>query len=235
MRYLGGKMRQSKVIVREVARYDFDVYVEPFMGALWSATAVMQQFPNKKYLLNDVNPFLVCFWKESLKGWNPPEHVSEETYIKYNKSRPVDDPMTGYIGFAWSFGGKFFGGAARTSGKIKGSYASTRRKIEILRSCSNVQITCGDYGGVKVPIGRVLYYMDPPYVGRTPQQKMSSFDPTEFSSHCKSLASKHIVLMSEFVDYVGSELLHSWGDTVVRHLNAKPRDGTVEMLMRVRP
>lgn len=236
MWYLGGKMRQSKEIVKAV-RYlggkTPNVYVEPFCGALWSATAVMKEFPDWKYAMNDVNPFLIRFWQDAKDGWDPPELVSEATYVDYNTRRPANDPMTGYVGFAWSFGGKFFGGAARTNGKIKGSYGSTKTKIDMLRQC-DVEFSSVDYLQVPVPMNSIVY-MDPPYVGRTKQRAENQFDHTKYVAHCEYLVKRRnsAVIATEFQNPAGWELLHDWGDTVVRHLNAKPKDGTRELLMRV--
>jgi len=58
MWYLGGKMRQSKQIVAAID--NFSLYVEPFCGALWSATAVMKTFPGRRYLLNHAYPVDTC-------------------------------------------------------------------------------------------------------------------------------------------------------------------------------
>lgn len=232
MRYLGGKMRQSKEIVKAV-RYlgGSNTYVEPFCGAMWSATAVMKEFPDWNFICNDINPYLIRFWRDAAHGWDPPETVSEETYAWYNKHRPKNDPMTGYVGFAWSFGGKFFGGAARTNGLIKGSYKSTKDKIDILRSV-NCEISCFDFDRVFVPQGSIVY-MDPPYEGRTRQHSGNAFDRNAYYEHCKKLSKRATVIASEFGNPMGWEVLHDWGDTVVRHLNAKPKDGTRELLMRV--
>jgi hypothetical protein len=233
MRYLGGKMRQSKQIVAHIKEIhpQFKTYIEPFCGALWSGVAVIKAFPNRKYVFNDINPHLIRFWSEAAKGWNPPEHVSEATYALYNETRPLDDPMTGYIGFAWSFGGKFFRGAARTDGMIKGSYKSTREKIDVLRS-ADVVFRLGTYNKIPIPINAMVY-LDPPYEGRTKQSKFHDFDKAAYIFWAGNLAKKSKVIATEFIEQPGWKILHNYGDTVVRHHSAKPADGTTELLMRV--
>lgn len=233
MWYLGGKMRQAPRIVAVIRDLhpNFKIYVEPFCGALWSATAVMRAFPGRSYILNDVNPHLVTFWKHAQSGFNPPECVTENDYKYYNKTRPLNDPMTGYIGFAWSFSGKFFGGAARTDGKIKGSYKSTVDKIKILRE-STVMFTCGPFEFVKPP-HRSMVYLDPPYNGRTAQSKNGTLDRPGYFKYAEGLAKNNKVIATEFINERNWPVLFNYGDTVVRHLNARPRDGTVELLLQV--
>lgn len=227
-------MRQSRQIVAVIATLhpDFKTYVEPFCGALWSACAVMRAFPDRRYVLNDVNPYLICFWKHAQSGWNPPEHLTERDYHHYNKTRPLNDPMTGYLGFAWSFGGKFFGGPARTAGRFKGSYGSTIDKVAVLRR-STVMFTCSSFEDVRPP-PRSLVYLDPPYEARTAQSKGNGhLDRDAYFEYAGRLSKSCTVIATEFVNQRGWPVLHNYGDTVVRHLNAKPRDGTVELLLRV--
>lgn len=237
MYYIGGKKRQSGQIVDAVSllHADFRTYVEPFCGALWSACAVMTKFPGRVYLLNDINPHLVCFWEKAYEGWNPPAEIDEETYRWYNKHRPLNDPMTGYVGFAWSFGGKFFGGLARHiagSGPLIGSYKSTKAKIDTIRM-EKVVFSCLDYRRVKVP-RNAMVYLDPPYEGRCPQQKKyGGIDYDTYRIYANQLAAKAVVIATAFNNISRWKVLHDYGDTVVRHLNGKPADGTREVLLQV--
>lgn len=239
MRYLGGKFRQSKAIVAAVETIDpdFEVYVEPFCGAMWSATAMIKRFPERRYYFSDCHPALMTMWRAGLDGWEPPppEEMTEELYFRYREERPVNDPMTGYLGFAWAFGGEYFGTPARGSdGVFKGSYASTVRKIRILRQ-ADVTLSCCSYERVKLPKGAMVY-LDPPYsYGRTPQaSENGSFDRPAFIRYAEAAAERGAhVLSSEFVNDAGWPVVHDWGDTVVRHRAGKGSDGTRELLMRV--
>lgn len=240
MRYLGGKKRQAKEIVRAVERLtpDFKTYVEPFCGALWSAVAMMQRFPDRKYILNDINPHLICFWEEARRGWNPPAKVSEATYAKYNRERPLDDPMTGYVGFALSFGGKFFGGFARDRAGQRDFEAeasrSTLRKIDTIRT-ANVLFKCGPYHELVIP-NKAAVYLDPPYEGRTRQSHFGKgFDKEHYLKWASALSKRCVTIATEFIPPSRWRVLYNYGDTVVRHLNGLAPDGTVELLMQVRP
>lgn len=247
MRYWGGKFRQRKHIIAAVARLrpDFQTYCEPFCGAMWSACAVMEAIPGRRYFLNDANPYLMRFWRAAIfEGWNPPETLTEERYQWYNKNRPMSDPATGYIGFAYSFGAKFFGGLARGNGVMKepGTF-STIQKINTLRRASSggkgVTLSCLDYLKMRIPRGSMVY-LDPPYAGRTPQQKVVKFDRGTYKEWAESLVS-HLgctVIATEFGNLYGWKVLHDWGNTVVRHHGDEKRgtgydDGTRELLMQV--
>jgi len=189
-------------------------------------------FKPDKHVLNDINPYLINMWHAAYDGWNPPEKVTERDYIYYNKTRPINDPMTGYVGFAWSFGGKFFGGAARTNGRIKGSYKSTRDKIDVIRA-NNVRFTCGHFSLVK-PQSQSVVYLDPPYEARTHQSHLSKrFNYDEYFIYAENLAKRHVVIATSFTNERKWKVLHNYGDTVVRHHAGKAPDGTIELLLRV--
>lgn len=233
MRYLGGKFRQAKEIARIVSEMGKPVsYHEPFCGSLASAIAVSKVIPGVPVVLSDANPYLMSFWIGSKNGFNPPETITEADYATYNSKRDVNDPMTGYVGFACSFGGKFFGGAARTDGVIRPSWKNTMERIRWVRD-NDVSLSCCAYWDHSSQTTGSLTYLDPPYVGRTPQSKVvPPFDREHFETYAEGLPGS--VISSEFINPRGWEVLHNWGDTVVRHLNAKAPDGTVELLMRVK-
>lgn len=235
MRYLGGKFRQSKQIAEYVKSMsnvaDITEYGEPFCGSLSSAIAVSQVLPGVRVRLSDANPYLMRFWVAAKGGFNPPETITESDYAFYNKNRPKDDPMTGYVGFACSFGGKFFGGAARTNGVIKPSWKNTMDRVRWVREF-DVELSCRPYWEFE-SCDTALTYLDPPYVGRTPQSReVPPFDREHFVLYAESLPGS--VIASEFINDREWNVVHNWGDTVVRHLNAKPADGTSEVLMRVK-
>jgi DNA adenine methylase len=204
-------------------------YHEPFCGSLASAHAVSSLLGEVPVFLSDANPFLMSFWLAAQDGFDPPRVVTEEDYSYYSRVRDAGDPMTGYVGFACSFGGKFFGGAARTNGLIKPSWVNTMKRIQWLRT-SDVHLSCIPYWEHTVDSDSALTYLDPPYICRTPQSKVvPEFDRGHFVRYAEALPGT--VIASEFVNDRGWKVVHNWGDTVVRHLNAKPADGTSEVLM----
>jgi DNA adenine methylase len=242
MRYLGGKFRQRKHIVNWVKENcpDFEHYYEPFCGAMWSGCAIMKNFPDAKFHFNDINPFLICFWKAIQEGWNPPKNFSESEYNYYNKHRPFDDPVTAYAGFCLSFGGKFFGGFARDKNHRREfreeAYRSCMEKIEIIRF-HNCVFSCLDFNKVNPKPGSLIY-LDPPYSGRCPQSELNGkFDRDKFIKYAERKSNRNTVITTEFLDYEserGWETIHNFGDTVVRHHSSKGKDGTEEKLYLVK-
>ena len=95
-------------------------YVEPFCGSC----NVASKIHIKKKILNDKNPYLIAMFKALQNGWIPPTEVSEEEYQLAKKNQDKEPHIAGFIGFACSFAGKFWGGYARdTKGGGEGNYA----------------------------------------------------------------------------------------------------------------
>ncbi len=245
MWYLGGKHRQSKAIVAAVRDLypDFAHYVEPFCGALGSASAMAAQFPDRHFILSDANPYLMRFWSAAiLEGWDPPEKVTLADWAWYKEHRPLDDPMTGYVGFAWAWLGNFFSTPAMDKKydppRFHGSYGGCMRKIEILRR-ANVDMRCCDYQQACVPADSMVY-LDPPYHGRTKQSKDNAdLDLREYKRYADSIAGRAgvVVIATEFENHHGWEVIHNWGNTIAPRGSRKdkPADPTEELLMLVLP
>lgn len=63
LRYPGGKTR----VIEKIFRYfpkNFDTYVEPFLGGGSVLLTLVQIYPDKKFIANDINNNLYCFWTE---------------------------------------------------------------------------------------------------------------------------------------------------------------------------
>jgi DNA adenine methylase len=69
-------------------------------------------------------------------GWIPPTEVSEEEYYSAKDNQENEPWLAGFIGFACSFAGKWWGGYAR-DGK-NGNYA-LRGHNSILKKMKNLQ------------------------------------------------------------------------------------------------
>ena len=66
-------------------------------------------------IANDVHKELIHMWNALRGGWTPPEYISESEYknVKENKDK-YPSYYVGYVGFHSTFGGKYFGGYARS-------------------------------------------------------------------------------------------------------------------------
>lgn len=187
MQYLGGKARIAKHVasVLRGARKPGQLYVEPFVGA--ANVFTLMELPKFGY---DANRYIVATLTAVAGGWYPPSTVSEALYRDVKLSLGTgkyDDAMTGFVGFGCSFGGKFFGGYARSGRRsfAQSALDSLERKRKGLAGSA---IADCDYREIFIPSGS-LVYCDPPYAGTTGYG--SEFDSEEFWTWAQMLASAH--------------------------------------------
>lgn len=243
MRYMGGKFRQSKAIVQCLKPYfnDNTVYVEPFCGGMWSACRVIDELHPKSVILNDINKPLMLLWDKCIKDgvdWLPTDsEIVEREYQNYRLTQDENDPLTAWYGAALSFGGKWFAGVARGHKSDGTRYVNgtsiecMNKKINSLRCVANIKLSVGSYKNLNIPDSAVVY-CDPPYAGRTKAHHFDSWDDNAFWRWVRDLSSRCVVFVSCFDCPPDFEIVHSWGDTVVRHLNSKGSDGTCEKLVK---
>lgn len=135
------------------------------------------------------------------EGWEPPDTVTKEQYVEIKKRKNPDDPLTAFVGFGCSFGGKWFGGFA--SGMKKGGYRSyaAESKNALLRKmqrCRDVEFKACSYHLLKIK-ERSVIYCDPPFEGTTSYGRHSYFNSNMFYDWCKRLHKEgHIVVLSEY-------------------------------------
>lgn len=172
-------------------------YVEPFCGSCNVASKV-----NTKYkTLNDKHPYLIAMFQALQEGWIPPEVVTEEDYYIAKKNMDKEPHMAGFVGFACSFAGKWFGGYARDSkGGGTGNYA-LRGKNSILKKMQglmNARFISKDFRELNFEDS--IIYCDPPYKDTTQYNKtlLGTFPYDEFIEWVKEQSKKNIVLVSEY-------------------------------------
>lgn len=171
MQYVGGKFR----IRKELAAYLESVrggrtFVEPFCGGA-NITAEMSGVRIASDLCADV----IMLWDAASKGWEPPTRISEEDY---NEARTApSSAYRGFVGFGCSFGGKFFGGYARSGSR---NYAMNAHNaiLKKAKALKGVYFSCGPY--LSLAPKNSLVYCDPPYAGTTQGYSSASFDSALF-------------------------------------------------------
>lgn len=190
MRYVGGKYR----IRKELAAYLESVregraFVEPFCGGA-NITAEM----TGPRIASDLCADVVMLWKAAADGWEPPISVSE---AEYNAARDIpSSAYRGFVGFGCSFGGKFFGGYARsgTRNYAMNAHNSILKKAKNLRG---VSFSCGPYQSLSPRDG--LVYCDPPYANTTQGYSSTSFDSARFWNTMLEWSNQgNTVLVSEY-------------------------------------
>jgi DNA adenine methylase len=203
MHYLGGKFRSKKQIceyLKEVIeKNDIKEYIEPFCGSLWITSELAKHDLDINYTVSDSHKALIAMWKELQQGWIPdfPDDLTELEKIYDNlklTKHTESTPMHGFIGFACSFSGKYFGGFARSRGRNHGQESWNSIRKNKLPHLSNFNFDCCDYtkyNGVK----GALIYCDPPYAKTT--KYSSDFDSSKFWDWVREMSKDNIVLVSE--------------------------------------
>ncbi len=208
MQYLGGKARGG----REIGAYLSLVaagkpYVEPFCGAL-NVTAHVHGASSR--LAADMCLPLIVLYESVAAGWTPKLPVTEEDYRQVKERMSPTDPMTAFVGFGCSFGGKWFGGYARGDGGKDGyaimAWRSLSRKM---RGCRRVDFRHADYRELMIPEGAVVY-CDPPYAGTTGYAGIPDWDAAEFWVWATELSEWCTVLVSEYTAPEAWEAVWEW-------------------------
>ena len=171
-------------------------YAEPFCGAC--NIAVNVECEDKQ--LNDKHKYLIAMFQKLQKGWLPPKEVSEEYYYVAKKNQDNAPWLAGFVGFACSFAGKWWGGYARDNNggnyALRG-YNSILKKMQKLQ---NATFTCKDF--TELEYEDTLIYCDPPYRNTTQYCKsiLGSFDYDLFLNWARVQNNKegNLVLISEY-------------------------------------
>lgn len=232
MQYLGGKSRLARDIAAHVnaERGDRSVW-EPFCGGLSVSRELCKAGP---IIASDVNVGLVALYQAIEDGWDPPEHVSEETY-RAARSLPETDPLRAFCAFGCSFGGKEWGGYAR---QAKGyDYASGARRgllrdVGALRA-SGSAIRVLDFLAIEPMARPLVIYADPPYAGTT-GYRTGTFDHDLFWARVQGWERLGVpVLVSEYACPVPHRVV--WEKAHARQVQGGTQaEAVTERLFRVR-
>lgn len=170
-------------------------YYEPFLGGASVAEKMGRHFNECHY--SDAHEDLVMMWDAVVNDdWEPPSDLTEEDYYRLKSSGP--SPLRAFAGFACSFGGKFYGGFARSR---KTDYAATGRRSVLrgraMAGKSKTTYTHMSYEDLEPLPGSVIY-LDPPYMGTT-GYTTGRFDHEKFWSIAERWTkSCSTVLVSEY-------------------------------------
>ncbi len=246
MQYLGGKSKLAKRLasVLELHRHDGQRFVDVFGGSLAITAAMSDRGPR---VANDACAPLICLFQAWREGWRPPI-ITEDLYEQVKSTQDPSDPLTAFVGFGCTYGGKWFGGYARgwfdpirriTTSQASGGTepfdyaAKAARSIERrLNQCRNVTLTCLDFHDVQI-CADDLVYADPEYKGTTRYNYFRK--PFDYAGFMRAiddwLARGAAVFVSEYEAQSSTwELVGEWS---VQKSQFKGRQ--VERLYRVMP
>ena len=202
MKYMGSKNRIAKHILPIILkdRKEGQWYVETMVGG---ANLIDKVHGNR--IGADSHELLIDALK--IIRDNPqslPDLITEDDYSR-EKGGEFDSPITGYIGFAMSFGGKWFGGYRRdikgTKGCINNMRTQSRRSkqsaVKQSKSIQGVDFICNEYQNLSIPDNSIIY-CDPPYA-KTTKYKDGDFKHAEFWVKCREWCNDgHQVFISEY-------------------------------------
>ncbi len=222
MRYLGGKSKTAKAIMAHiigaVPTPERRTLYEPFIGGGAMTAVLAPHF--KRVCASDLHPDLVLMWQALLAGWKPPESITEEEYRIYKNLAPSS--MRGFVGFAGSFGAKWFTGIGRgvlPNGTPRNYYAESKRSLlrDVALMQANTKVVLSDYRKLKPRAGNVVY-CDPPYAGTT--SYAMGFNNEEFwATMDRWHDAGALVFVSEYKAPPGWTKI--WSETRMRDLKSK--------------
>ena len=230
MKYMGSKARIAKHILPIILkdRKEGQWYVEPFVGG---ANMIDKVGGNR--IGSDFNKHLIDAL--TLIRDAPQSIPNVITEHDYNKARNrKETQLDGFIGFAMSFGGKWFGGYRRdvkgTKGCIDNMLTQTRRSkdnaIKQSSLISGVKLVASSYNDLNIPTNSIIY-CDPPYAGTTKYK--DDFNHDEFWQWCREkCAEGHQVFISEY--NAPDDFVCIWSKEIQSGLNTNTTKKGVERL-----
>lgn len=193
MQYLGGKTRIAKQLATEIdkVRRPGQWVWDAFCGGLSMSVALSKNGP--VYSTDACVP-LIGLYRAVQAGWDPPTHVDEATY-RAARDLPDTDPMKAFCGFGCSFGGKWFGGYARSGAR---NYASNARNSILKAGVPSAALASVSFFDARPhPLDGVLY-LDPPYAGTTGYEGAEEFDRASFVERVREWSAFAPVFVSEY-------------------------------------
>lgn len=237
MQYLGGKSRLAKRFAHVLDDALLDAragrFVEPFVGGFNVVPAILPT----PALCADVHPGLVALYDGLQAGtFDPPHSLTEDEYRALREECDWSNPLTAFAAFACSFGGKEWGGYARSKrGSRNFAEIGRRSLLRKAEHMGEVEFACTDYREIELRPGDVVY-ADPPYLGTT-EYKTGAFDHSAFYDWCERAAREvgAAVFVSEFTlpDRPGWEVAWQLDRTIAVEGKSSSGRRRVDYLARV--
>jgi DNA adenine methylase len=194
MQYFGGKHRIAPKLAAFMQPFVRDIYIEPFVGG----ASVMAAMTAPIRIGADVNCALITMWRALADGWLPPKVISETEYAAVRTLANLNDPLTAFVAFGCSFGGKWFGGYARDVNGSNYAARSGRTLAKKMINLKGVNWECSDYRALEYPPGSCVY-CDPPYKDTTGFAGTGKFNTPAFWDFYRDKAKSCRVFISEYV------------------------------------
>lgn len=146
--------------------------------------------------MNDKHYYLIETLKAVQNGWEPPDEISRDEYYKIKSNQDENPRLTGFVGFACSFGGKWWGGYAKNNSGTNYAKQSKNSLLKKMKGLNEAVFKNEDYRDIAVSKNSVVY-ADPPYKGTTSYSNSHEFNHDEFWEHMRNLSKDNLVFISE--------------------------------------
>ena len=160
--------------------------------------------------------------------------MTEEEYKALKGTPP--SPITSWVRFVCSFGGKFENGYAREAGSDDSTFCGYGKRNALKQSpkIQDVEFICCSYLDLTDKITNSIIYCDPPYQNTT-GYKTGQFNHEEFFDWCRLMKSKgNVVFVSEYNAPDDFELV--WQGEIKTNFSSTRKSAThnaVEKLFKV--
>ena len=233
MKYTGSKNRIAKhilpIMLAEAEKHNITTWVEPFVGGGGMIDKVPATF---RRIGADLNPHTIA----AMLGIRDfvdqfPTEVTKEYYNQIKSDKP--HPITSWIRFHCSFGGKFNNGYASNSRGVNYAMEGRKNLIKQSKNIQSVEFICCSYEALS-SVTNSLIYCDSPYQGTT-GYKTGQFNHEEFFDWCRLMKSKgNVVFVSEYNAPNDFELV--WQGEIKTNFSSTRKSAThnaVERLFKV--
>lgn len=178
MQYNGGKgscAKEIAEIIKSRKKATDRVYWEPFCGAFSVGSELSEHFPVR--IASDADRSIISMFSALQSGWVPLDTISEEEYRRVRKENNTLDPMHAFCKFGCSFGGKPWGGYARSGNR---NYAGNARN-SLFKQRSRIQdVLFLRASFLEIELDADVIYCDPPYAGTTSVGTTTAWDEDLF-------------------------------------------------------
>lgn len=236
MQYFGGKERISKqlsLFLNEQLK-DGQPFVDLFCG---SCNIISKIDDNRVRIANDKHKYLIAMWQAIQNGYELPQELTKEQYLNIKQNLDDDPALSGFVGFGCSFGGKWFGGYAKSENRnyCMNAYNSTMKKLSTMK---DVQFYNNDYSNFILP-NNSLVYCDIPYKNTTQYcaKEVGVFDHDKFYEWVDKNSKRYDIYISEYVENVlaGYEIVWEMASKQdIRDKNGNQKR-TIEVLIKAKP
>ena len=224
MRYFGGKSRIAKHIAPFIQESVDSTgrFASLFLGG----GSVEQYIKCEHKILSDFHPYLIAMYKKLQNEGTGflPNNVNEEEYNRLKEKslkgfvlNDEENALIGFVGFACSFAGKWFGGYARDNKHSRNFADVAKRGLQKKLNnglLDNAKIGCYSYLSFDYLNGYTIY-LDPPYA-KTTGYSLGKFDSALFWEVSKQLSLNNDVFVSECICPVEHDVL--WKKEVKRDM-----------------